>query len=118
MIWGSDWDPLLEQDHDGVLRKRMSEVVDGQYQKYSVSSGQYIREHFFGVDPRLAKMVEQIPDEKLQKLKRGGHDPIKVYAAFERAVNHQGSPTVILAKTVKGYGLGESGEGKNITPRR
>jgi pyruvate dehydrogenase E1 component len=115
VIWGSDWDPLLEKDHDGVLVQRMCDVVDGQYQKYVVESGAYIREHFFGVDPRLEKMVEHLSDEQLQKLKRGGHDPVKVYAAYKAAVEHKGSPTVILAKTIKGYGLGEAGEGKNIT---
>jgi pyruvate dehydrogenase E1 component len=115
VVWGSDWDPLLARDHDGVLLKQMEETVDGQYQKYSVSSGKYIREHFFGVDPRLLEMVKNYSDEQLQKLNRGGHDPEKVYAAYKAAVEHKGSPTVILAKTVKGYGLGESGEGKNIT---
>jgi pyruvate dehydrogenase E1 component len=115
VIWGEDWDPLLEKDKDGKLIKRMSEVVDGQYQKYTVESGGYIREHFFGVDEELKEMVSSMTDEQLKKMKRGGHDPEKVYAAFNAAVNHKGSPTVILAKTIKGYGLGESGEGKNIT---
>jgi pyruvate dehydrogenase E1 component len=115
VIWGSDWDPLLAKDHDGILLKRMEETVDGQYQKYSVESGKYIREHFFGADPRLLEMVKHLSDEHLQKLNRGGHDPEKVYAAYKAAVEHKGSPTVILAKTIKGYGLGESGEGKNIT---
>lgn len=115
VIWGSDWDPLLAKDHDGILLKRMEETVDGQYQKYSVESGKYIREHFFGVDPRLLEMVKHLSDEQLRKLNRGGHDPEKVYAAYKAAVEHKGSPTVILAKTIKGYGLGESGEGKNIT---
>ena len=93
----------------------MGDVVDGQYQKYSVETGQYIREHFFGADPELLKMVENFSDEQLRKMKRGGHDPEKVFAAFKSAVEHTGSPTVILAKTIKGYGLGEAGEGKNIT---
>ncbi len=115
VIWGEDWDPLLEKDKDGKLIKRMGEVVDGQYQKYTVESGAYIREHFFGVDEELKEMVSNMTDEQLKKMKRGGHDPEKVYAAFNAAVNHKGSPTVILAKTIKGYGLGESGEGKNIT---
>jgi pyruvate dehydrogenase E1 component len=115
VIWGTDWDPLLDKDKDGKLVKRMSEVVDGEYQKYSVESGQYIRNHFFGKDPDVLKMVEKMTDEQLQKMKRGGHDPEKVYAAFKAAVEHIGQPTVILAKTIKGYGLGESGEGKNIT---
>jgi pyruvate dehydrogenase E1 component len=115
VIWGSDWDPLLAKDHDGILVKRMGEVVDGEYQKYSVESGRYIREHFFGADPRLLEMVEHWSDEQLQKMRRGGHDPQKVYAAYKAAVEHKGSPTVILAKTIKGYGLGEAGEGRNIT---
>jgi len=115
IIWGSDWDPLLEKDKDGKLVKRMGEVVDGEYQKYSVEGGAYIRERFFGKDPDLIKMAEKLSDEQLTKMKRGGHDPEKVYAAFKAAVEHEGSPTVILAKTIKGYGLGESGEGKNIT---
>jgi pyruvate dehydrogenase E1 component len=115
VVWGDDWDPLLAKDKDGKLIKRMGEVVDGQYQKYTVESGEYIREHFFGVDENLKEMVSDMTDEQLRKMRRGGHDPQKVYAAFNAAVNHKGSPTVILAKTVKGYGLGESGEGKNIT---
>jgi pyruvate dehydrogenase E1 component len=115
VIWGEDWDSLLEKDKNGKLVKRMGEVVDGQYQKYSVETGEYIREHFFGVDPELLKMVENFSDEQLRKMKRGGHDPEKVFAAYKAAVEHTGSPTVILAKTIKGYGLGEAGEGKNIT---
>lgn len=115
VIWGTDWDPLLDKDKEGKLVKRMSEVVDGEYQKYSVESGEYIRNHFFGKDPDVLKMVEKMTDEQLQKMKRGGHDPEKVYAAFKSATEHVGQPTVILAKTIKGYGLGESGEGKNIT---
>ena len=115
VIWGDDWDPLLERDNDGVLVRRMGEVVDGEYQKYTVESGAYIREQFFGVDPRLSSVVQSFSDEQLQRLRRGGHDPEKVYTAFRAAVEHTGSPTVILAKTIKGYGLGEAGEGKNIT---
>ncbi len=115
VIWGSDWDPLLEKDSDGKLVKRMGEVVDGEYQKYSVEGGDYIRKNFFGKDAELLKMVEQMSDEQLFKMKRGGHDPEKVYAAFKEAVNYAGKPTVIIAKTIKGYGLGEAGEGKNIT---
>lgn len=115
VIWGTDWDPLLDKDTEGKLVKRMSEVVDGEYQKYSVESGEYIRNHFFGKDPDVLKMVEKMTDEQLQKMKRGGHDPEKVFAAFKAATTHVGQPTVILAKTIKGYGLGESGEGKNIT---
>lgn len=115
VIWGSDWDPLLAKDKDGLLKERMQEVCDGQYQKYSTSKGDYIREHFFGVDKHLKKMVAHLSDEDLKKLKRGGHDSKKIYQAYLAATKHQGSPTVILAKTIKGYGLGESGEGKNIT---
>ena len=115
VLWGDDWDALLEADVDGLLTKRMGEVVDGEMQKYSVSDGAYIREHFFGTDPRLLKMVEHYSDEQLQKMRRGGHDPEKVYAAYHAAVNHTEGPSVILAHTVKGYGLGEAGEGKNIT---
>jgi pyruvate dehydrogenase E1 component len=115
VIWGDDWDSLLAKDKDGKLIKRMGEVVDGQYQKYTVEGGAYIREHFFGVDEELKEMVSDMTDEQLGKMRRGGHDPEKVYAAFNAALNHKGAPTVILAKTIKGYGLGESGEGKNIT---
>jgi pyruvate dehydrogenase E1 component len=115
VIWGGDWDPLLANDHEGLLVKRMGEIVDGQWQKYSAESGAYFREHFFGTDPRLLDMVKHLSDEQLARLRLGGHDPQKVYAAYEAAVNHRGSPTVILARTIKGYGLGEAGEGKNIT---
>ena len=115
VIWGGGWDPLLAKDRSGLLVKRMGEVLDGQYQKYAVSSGDYIRRHFFGTDPRLLELVKDLSDEDLRKLPRGGHDPEKVYAAYRAAVDHRGSPTVILAKTIKGYGLGEAGEGKNIT---
>jgi pyruvate dehydrogenase E1 component len=115
VLWGSDWDPLLAKDHDGLLAKRMGEVVDGQYQKYAVESGAYLREHFFGTDPRLLAMVEHFSDEQLKKLRLGGHDPVKVFNAYKAAVEHKGQPTVILARTIKGYGLGEAGEGKNIT---
>ncbi|MDA0991019.1 MAG: pyruvate dehydrogenase (acetyl-transferring), homodimeric type [Verrucomicrobia bacterium] len=115
VIWGNDWDPLLERDETGALARRMNEVIDGQYQKYIVESGAYIREDFFGKDPELLKLVKHLSDEQLQKLRRGGHDPEKVYTAYKSAIEHEGAPTVILAKTIKGYGLGESGEGKNIT---
>jgi pyruvate dehydrogenase E1 component len=114
VIWGSDWDPLLERDKSGLLVKRMGEVVDGEFQKYTVESGAYIRKHFFGKYPETLKLVEHMTDEQLTKLKRGGHDPEKVYTAFKAAVEHKGSPTVILAHTIKGYGLGEAGEGKNV----
>jgi pyruvate dehydrogenase E1 component len=113
VIWGSNWDPLLARDKDGLLVKRMGEVVDGEYQRYSVESGAYIRKHFFGKYPQLLQLVDGMSDEELQNLKRGGHDPVKVYAAYEVAVEHLGQPTVILAKTVKGYGLGGAGEGMN-----
>ncbi|HVJ27727.1 MAG TPA: pyruvate dehydrogenase (acetyl-transferring), homodimeric type [Vicinamibacterales bacterium] len=115
VIWGSDWDPLLAKDHDGLLAKRMGEVVDGQYQKYAVESGAYLREHFFGTDPRLLEMVKHLSDDQLKRLRLGGHDPGKVYNAYKAATEHTGQPTVILARTIKGYGLGEAGEGKNIT---
>ena len=115
VIWGDDWDALLERDDDGLLVERMGNVVDGEMQKYSVSDGAYIREHFFGTDPRLAQMVEHLSDEQVRKMRRGGHDPEKVHAAYAAAVAHTGAPTVILAHTVKGYGLGEAGEGKNMT---
>ena len=115
VLWGADWDPLLAADKDGLLRKRMGEVVDGQYQKYVVESGDYIRREFFGAHPQLLEMASRLSDEQLQKMRRGGHDPEKVYAAYKAAMSNKDSPTVILAKTIKGYGLGESGEGKNIT---
>ena len=115
VIWGSEWDALLEKDRDGLLVKRMGEVVDGEYQKYAVESGAYVRQHFWGADPRLLEMVKHLSDEQLKKLTLGGHDPIKVYAAYKAAVEHTGQPTVILARTIKGYGIGEAGEGKNIT---
>jgi pyruvate dehydrogenase E1 component len=115
VIWGSDWDPLLDRDSDGLLVRRMGEVVDGESQKYAVSSGEYIRRHFFGAYPQLAELVEHLSDEQLRRLRLGGHDPQKVYNAFKAAVDHKGSPTVILARTIKGYGLGEAGEGRNIT---
>ena len=115
VVWGSDWDPLLDADKDGLLVKRMEEVPDGQYQKYTVSGGDFIREDFFGKYPELREMVRHYSDDQLQKLRRGGHDPQKVYAAYKAAVEHKGAPTVILAKTIKGYGLGEAGEGRNVT---
>src|SRR6202008_1585103 len=115
VLWGSEWDPILERDTEGLLVKRMGELVDGEYQKLVVSSGAYVREHFFGSDPRLLALVEPLPDEALRRLRLGGHDPRKVYAAYKAAVEHKGGPTVILARTIKGYGLGEAGEGKNVT---
>src|SRR5437868_14607719 len=115
VIWGTDWDSLIQADRDGLLVRRMSEISDGQYQKYFVESGAYFRQNFFGTDPRLLNMVEHLSDEQLARMRLGGHDPIKVHAAYRAAVDHTGSPTIILAKTIKGYGLGEAGEGKNIT---
>lgn len=115
VVWGSDWDPLLAADTDGLLAKRMDEAVDGDYQKYSVEPGSYTRKHFFGKYPELLERVNHLSDEQIRRLARGGHDPVKVYAAFKAAVEHKGAPTVILAKTIKGYGLGEAGEGRNIS---
>ena len=115
VIWGSDWDKLLAADKTGLLLKRMEEAVDGDYQKYSVEPGSYTRKHFFGKYPELLALVNHLTDEQIHKLLRGGHDSRKVYAAYKAAVEHKGQPTVILAKTVKGYGLGEAGEGRNIT---
>jgi pyruvate dehydrogenase E1 component len=115
VIWGGDWDPLLARDHDGALVRRMEETVDGEWQKYSAESGAYNRSRFFGKDPRLLDMVKHLSDEQIRKLRVGGHDPNKVHAAYKAAVEHIGSPTVILARTIKGYGLGEAGEGRNIT---
>ncbi len=115
LVWGDQWDELLTRDPSGLLIKRMEEAVDGEYQKYSVEPGSYTRQHFFGKYPQLMKLVQNLSDEKIHKLNRGGHDPDKVYAAYKAAVENKGSPTVILAKTVKGYGLGEAGEGRNVT---
>ena len=115
VLWGADWDALLAKDHEGLLADRMGQLVDGERQKYSVSSGAYVREHFFGVHPKLLEMVRHYSDEQLARMRLGGHDPQKVYAAYKAAVEHTGAPTVILARTTKGYGLGEAGEGKNIT---
>ena len=115
VIWGSDWDPILAKDKDGLLVQRMSEMRDGEWQKYSIESGAYVRQHFFGKYPQLLELVKGYSDDQLRRLRLGGHDPLKVYAAYKAAVEHKGQPTVILARTIKGYGLGESGEGKNIT---
>jgi len=115
VVWGSNWDPLLARDRDGLLVRRMEEVVDGEYQKYAVEGGAYIREHFFGKYPELLKMVEHMSDEELANLKRGGHDPLKVYSAYKAASEFKGAPTVVIAKTVKGYGMGEAAEGLNIS---
>jgi pyruvate dehydrogenase E1 component len=115
VIWGSGWDPLIEADNTGLLVQRMTEALDGEYQKYVVEPGSYIRREFFGKYPELLELVKGYSDEQLHSLRRGGHDPEKVYAAYKAAVEHEGSPTVILAKTVKGYGMGEAGEGRNVT---
>jgi pyruvate dehydrogenase E1 component len=115
VIWGSRWDPLLQKDREGILRRRMEEAVDGEYQAYQVRGGAYTREHFFGKYPELREMVAPMDDEDIWRLNRGGHDPHKVYAAYKAAMEHEGQPTVILAKTVKGYGTGEAGEGQNVT---
>ena len=115
VIWGSSWDPIFKADKSGLLLKRMQEVVDGEYQKYSVEPGSYIRKRFFGKYPELLKLVNHMSDDEIRGLVRGGHDPQKVYAAYKAATEHKGQPTVILAKTIKGYGLGEAGEGRNIT---
>lgn len=115
VIWGSYWDPLLAMDKEGFLKKRMEECVDGEYQNFKAKGGAYTREHFFGKYPELKEMVAAMSDQDIWRLNRGGHDPHKVYAAYHSAVNHKGQPTVILAKTVKGYGMGEAGEGQNIT---
>ena len=114
VIWGSYWDPLLAKDKDGILRQRMEEAVDGEYQAYKGMGGAYTREHFFGKYPELREMVANMSDEDIWRLNRGGHDPAKIYAAYDQAVHQEGQPTVILAKTVKGYGIGEGTEGQNI----
>ncbi len=115
VLWSSDWDPLLAADKSGKLVQRMDEILDGEMQRYTPNNGAHIRKDFFGKYPELLELVKGYSDEQLGAFKRGGHDPEKVYAAFKAAVEHQGSPTVILAQTIKGYGLGEAGEGKNIT---
>ena len=115
VIWGSYWDPLLARDTKGLLRQRMEEAVDGEYQAFKAKGGAYTRENFFGKYPELSEMVSNMSDEDIWRLNRGGHDPHKVYAAYAAATKHKGQPTVILAKTVKGYGMGEAGEGQNVT---
>lgn len=115
VIWGGRWDPLFAIDKDELMQKRMEECLDGDYQSYKANDGGYVREHFFGKSPELKKMVEHLSDDEIWRLNRGGHDSQKVYAAYASAVQHKGSPTVILAKTVKGYGMGAAGEGQNIT---
>jgi pyruvate dehydrogenase E1 component len=115
VLWGSDWDELFTRDHTGLLLKRMEECVDGEYQSFKAHGGAYVRREFFGKYPELLQLVEHMTDEQIGKLRRGGHDPVKVFNAYKRAVEHTGGPTVILAMTIKGYGLGEAGEGKNVT---
>jgi pyruvate dehydrogenase E1 component len=115
VIWGRLWDPLFANDEQGLLLQRMNEAVDGEYQNYKARGGAYTREHFFGKYPELLKLVEHLSDDDIMRLNRGGHDPYKVYAAYHDAVNHTGEPTVILAKTVKGYGMGDAGEAENDT---
>ena len=114
-IWGSDWDDLFAKDTSSALLNRVEEVVDGDLLKYVVEGGAYMREHFFGENPDLKELVKDLSDEELEKMKAGGHDPVKMYSAYKEATTHKGSPTVILARTIKGYGLGEAGEGRNIT---
>jgi len=114
VLWGSRWDPLLARDHTGLLRRRMEECVDGEYQNFKAKGGAYTREHFFGKYPELKAMVANMSDDEIWRLNRGGHDPLKVYAAYKAAMSHKGQPTVILAKTVKGFGLGKGGEGQMI----
>jgi len=115
LIWGSYWDPLLARDKDGILQRVMEETVDGEYQAYKANDGAFVRKHFFGKHPKLLEMVSRMTDDDIWRLNRGGHDPHKVFATFHAAVNHAGEPTVILAKTVKGYGMGRVGEAKNPT---
>ena len=115
VIWGSYWDPLLALDESGLLKKRMNECVDGEYQNYTSKGGAYTRKHFFGKYPELREMVSAMSDDDIWRLNRGGHDPHKVYAAYAAATSHKGQPSIILAKTVKGYGMGAAGEGQNIT---
>ncbi len=115
VLWGSDWDELFARDASGLLLKRMEECVDGEYQNFKARGGAYVRKEFFGKYPELLELVKDKSDDELGRLRRGGHDPVKVYNALKRATEHKGQPTVILTKTIKGYGLGEAGEGKNIT---
>ncbi len=115
LIWGSYWDPLLARDKDGILQRVMEETVDGEYQAYKANDGAFVRKHFFGKHPKLLEMVSRMTDDDIWRLNRGGHDPHKVFATFHAAINHRGQPTVVLAKTVKGYGMGRVGEAKNPT---
>ena len=115
VVWGSDWDELIEKDSSGKLLQRMDEVIDGDLLKYVVEGGAYFREHFFGKYPETLELVSHMSDDELIKMKLGGHDPVKMYAAYKEATEHKGRPTVILARTIKGYGMGSAGEGRNIT---
>ena len=115
VVWGRLWDPLFAKDDTGLMQQRMNETVDGEYQNYKAKGGAYVREHFFGHDKNLLAMVDNLTDEDIYRLNRGGHDPFKVYAAYHSAVHHRGEPTVILAKTIKGYGMGDAGESENDT---
>ncbi len=114
VIWGSRWDPLLAKDHGGLLKRVMEECVDGEYQNFKAKGGAYVRENFFGKYPETQAMVANMSDDEIWRLNRGGHDSRKVYAAYDKAVKHTGQPTIILAKTVKGFGMGAAGEGQNV----
>ena len=114
LVWGTHWDALLARDKKGILMKRMMEALDGEYQTFKAKNGAYVREYFFNT-PELKELVRDWSDDEIWHLNRGGHDPHKIYAAYHMAANHKGQPTVILAKTIKGYGMGESGEAQNIT---
>jgi pyruvate dehydrogenase E1 component len=118
VIWSGDWDPLLARDREGLLRGRMASAVDGDYQAHAVNGGAFVRQHFFGADARLLALVEDLGDEEIGRLRRGGHDPSKIHAAYRAAVDHKGAPTVVLAKTIKGYGLGKAGEARNTAHQR
>src|SRR6185503_6914425 len=118
VIWGPEWDELLARDEHGVLRRRMNEVVDGQWQKYTTASGDYIRRDFFGTDPRLLEMVSHLSDDQIRRLRRGGHSYRKIHAAFLRATETRGRPTAVLVHTVKGWTLGEAFEGSNVTHQK
>jgi len=115
VLWGSDWDSLFARDHEGVVLKRLHETVDGEFQKYAATDGRFNREHFFNKYPELQKLVADMSDEDIDRLKRGGHDPVKIFAAYHAAAAHKGQPTVILAQTKKGYGMGHWGQGKMTT---
>jgi pyruvate dehydrogenase E1 component len=113
VIWGSYWDPLLSKDKEGILQQVMMDTVDGEYQNYKANDGAYVRKHFFGKHPKLLEMVSRMSDDDIWRLNRGGHDPHKIYTAFSAAARHKGQPTVLLVKTIKGYGMGKVAEGRN-----